>query len=249
MWPGRRRGQTGDVSGAYEERPAAAIPDAVVWCSVADGDRRVLPDGCSDLMLLGDRLVIAGPDTAAHISALAPGTSLVGIRFAPGWGPCVFGVPADEVRDQRVALDELWAPSGVRSLEARLLDADLVDRGPLLERIAADRLADAGTGPDRIVVAAARRLGTGESVDTVAGAVGVSPRQLRRLAHESFGYGPKLLARILRLGRALDLVRAGRPPAAAAAETGYVDQAHLSRDVKDLTGTTLRGLLAPRVAA
>lgn len=188
----------------YEERPSTVVPGAVVWRSVAEADRRVLPDGCADLLLLGDRLVIAGPDTTAHVGVARAGTPIVGLRFAPGWGPSVFGMPADEVRDQRVELDRAWAPAEVRALEGRLLDAEPDRRGVLLEGIAGDRLAVAGAGPDRLVVEAARRLGAGTPVDEVAAAVGLSPRHLRRLAQGAFGYGPKLLARILRLGRALD---------------------------------------------
>jgi AraC-like DNA-binding protein len=221
---------------SYAERPSRRVPGAVVWRTVADGNGRVIPDGCSDLLLIGERLVIAGPDTTAKVGEVAAGTPIHGLRFAPGWGPSVYGVPADRVRDQRVPLDQVWDPATVRGLEARLADGDVT-----LEAIAVDRLARAT--PPAPIVEAARCLAAGESVDATAEAVGLSPRQLRRLANESFGYGPKLLGRVLRLNQALDRVRAGRPAADAAAETGYVDQAHLCRDVKDLTGVTLGQLV------
>jgi AraC-like DNA-binding protein len=222
---------------SYTERPSTRVPGAVVWRSVADGAGRVIPDGCSDLLLIGDRLVIAGPDTTAKVGEVAAGTPIQGLRFAPGWGPAVYGVPADRVRDQRVPLDHVWAPATVRLLEGRLAEGRVT-----LEAIAVERL-DAAAPPSAPIVEAARCLAAGESVDATADAVGLSPRQLRRLAHESFGYGPKLLVRVLRLNQALDRVRSGRPAADAAAETGYVDQAHLCRDVKDLTGVTLGQLV------
>jgi AraC-like DNA-binding protein len=50
------------------------------------------------------------------------------------------------------------------------------------------------------------------------------------------GYGPKRLGRVLRLRRALALARAGEELAAAAFCTGYTDQAHLSRDCRELAG-------------
>jgi AraC-like DNA-binding protein len=59
-----------------------------------------------------------------------------------------------------------------------------------------------------------------------------------------FGYGPKTLARILRLGAALDLARVGTPFGRVAAETGYADQAHLSREVRSLAGVPLRELVS-----
>lgn len=74
--------------------------------------------------------------------------------------------------------------------------------------------------------------------------MGLSERQLHRRSLAAFGYGPKTLARVLRLVRALRLVREGVPPASVAVTTGYADQAHLSREVGALTGTQLSVLLS-----
>ncbi|CAN5657105.1 hypothetical protein BH11ACT8_BH11ACT8_31520 [soil metagenome] len=63
----------------------------------------------------------------------------------------------------------------------------------------------------------------------------------------TFGYGPAHLGRVLRLGRALALADAGSSWAAVAATTGFTDQAHLSRDVRSLTGLTPTALRAERV--
>nr|WP_230416296.1 helix-turn-helix domain-containing protein [Micromonospora tarapacensis] len=60
-----------------------------------------------------------------------------------------------------------------------------------------------------------------------------------------FGYGPKTLARILRMRRALALARTGVPLAEVAARTGYADQAHLTRDTRALTGLPPTSLLPP----
>lgn len=60
----------------------------------------------------------------------------------------------------------------------------------------------------------------------------------------AFGYGPKTLARILRLRRALALAGAGVPFAETAARCGFADQAHLARDVRELAGVPLGRLLA-----
>lgn len=94
-----------------------------------------------------------------------------------------------------------------------------------------------------------RRVGRDEAVGTVAAAVGLSPRQLHRRSFDAFGYGPKLLARVLRLQRALDAARTGEALASVAATHGYADQAHLARDVRDLAGTTLGGLGLGQAAA
>ncbi|GGM29030.1 hypothetical protein GCM10012279_54650 [Micromonospora yangpuensis] len=76
-----------------------------------------------------------------------------------------------------------------------------------------------------------------------AAEVGLGPRLLRRRCQAWFGYGPKTLARILRMRRALALARCGTPLAEVAARSGYADQAHLTRDVRDLAGLPPQALL------
>jgi AraC-like DNA-binding protein len=58
-----------------------------------------------------------------------------------------------------------------------------------------------------------------------------------------FGYAPKTLQRIVRFQRALRLARSGVAAVDVAVAAGYADQAHLSHDVKRLSGVTLRHLL------
>jgi AraC-like DNA-binding protein len=50
--------------------------------------------------------------------------------------------------------------------------------------------------------------------------------------------GPKTLMQIHRFQHALHLARAGVPLSDAAVTAGYVDQAHLNRESKRLTGQT-----------
>ena len=70
----------------------------------------------------------------------------------------------------------------------------------------------------------------------VAAQFAYSPRQLRRLSSEWFGYGPKHLSKVLRWQAARALIDAGSTRTAAAAATGYADAAHLWRDEKSLLG-------------
>jgi len=83
----------------------------------------------------------------------------------------------------------------------------------------------------------------GEGVWALASSVGLSERQLHRRCLDAFGYGPKMLDRVLRMNVALDLARTGRALADVAVLHGYADQAHFTRDVKALTGLPPRTLL------
>ena len=51
-----------------------------------------------------------------------------------------------------------------------------------------------------------------------------------------YGYGPATLRRVLRFREAVRLLRSGHTVADAAAQVGYADQSHLSRQVRELAG-------------
>jgi methylphosphotriester-DNA--protein-cysteine methyltransferase len=85
------------------------------------------------------------------------------------------------------------------------------------------------------VRAAAQRLEAGR-VTEVARELAVSERHLRRLVSAHVGYGPKLLARVLRLRGALARVREGAELAQVAFDAGYSDQAHFGNDCRELAG-------------
>ncbi len=223
---------------AYEERPSS-IAGATVWTRVADGtDAWILPDGCMDLIWNGSSLFVAGPDTGPVLARATEGTPYTAIRFGPGTGPSVFGIPADQLQNQRVALEELWAPGDVARVMEQLHGAD--DLALVLEAASAARLVDAPLDP--LLAEVVRLVDAGRPIAEVADTVGLSDRQLHRRSLVAFGYGPKVLARILRLQKALALARSGTSFASAAAEAGYADQAHLAREVRALAGAPLTQL-------
>ncbi|MFD7878071.1 helix-turn-helix domain-containing protein [Streptomyces sp. NPDC059766] len=225
----------------YVERRSSSLSGAVVWTltpSAAEA-RPVLPDGCMDLLWTEGRLLVAGPDTRPHLPGGTP-ARWAGIRFFPGTAPALLGVPAYELRDRRVALDDLWPAAPVRRLCERVDAA--ADPGAALEEIARER-AGATDPPDPVTASLVAALAAGRAVAATADELGLGVRLLHRRSLAAFGYGPKTLARILRLQRALALARDGVPGAETAVRAGYADQAHLARDVRQLTGTTLGALL------
>jgi AraC-like DNA-binding protein len=193
-----------------------------------------------DLLWNEGRLLVAGPDTHAYVPEDMAG-HWAGVRFHPGTGPTFLGVPAHELRDLRVGLADLWPASEVRRLTARVAAA--ADPVTALERVALDRAA-AVEPPDPLLREVVTDLDAGRSIAATADRLGLSPRQLHRRSLTAFGYGPKTLARVLRLQRALALARSGLPFAETAIRSGFADQAHLARDVRELAGAPLGELLA-----
>ncbi|MFE6049596.1 helix-turn-helix domain-containing protein [Kitasatospora sp. NPDC056446] len=231
------------MSPEYTER-ASRLPGAVVWTKQAagrpGGGGPVLPDGCMDLLWTAGRLLVAGPDTRAFRPGPGLGGPWAGVRLRPGFAPALLGVPADELRDRRVDLADLRPGAEVRRLTERIDAAP--DRAAALEDLAL-HLAAAARPEDPQVRAVVAALTAGRSVAETAEAVGLGARQLHRRSLAAFGYGPKTLARILRMQRALALARSGVPLAETAARAGYADQAHLARDVRELAGAPVTVLL------
>lgn len=223
-----------------------APPDALrgvvacLWVRVTQTayELRVVPDGCTDVVWQqGVGTTVAGPDTTAKLVGCPPGDVLVGIRFLPGAGGGALGVSLDGLRDLRVDVADVNRAFDV--------DADLAP-GDVLERFVA---AAGGRRGDPLIAAAARRVAHQE-VGALAREIYVSERQLRRRFQAAVGYGPKTLARVLRFRRFVEAIDRGHTDLAALAwESGYADQAHLSREATRLAGLPPLRLIRARAAA
>jgi len=253
--PAHRAADGGIGRLTYRERaphPALADYIACTWADEARPGLRVLPDGCIDIVWIGDEaLTVAGPDTAANVIGLPEGTLTVGVRFRPGRAPGFLKARADELTNQSVELDALWGPETTVIAEA-LAAAPTVDgKQAILEAALLERLNDVRErDADAEVDAAIDVIGAAPS-QTRMGALSkdlnISERQLRRRFEQAIGYGPKTFGRVLRFRAFLSLVEDhGYSIGQAAAEAGYADQAHLSRECNDLAGLTPTELLAVR---
>ena len=218
-------------------REFSAPPLACLWIRTGASPGPILPDACSDLIWQAGRgAFVAGPDTGPAPVTGGPEAVFVGARFRPGAGGAALGLPLSELRDLRVDLADLD-----RAL-AEWLPADLEPR-EALRRVA--EIAAAAPPADAAIAEAARRLEQPQArVETLAGDLGLSERQLRRRCHAAAGYGPKTLQRVLRFRRFL----AARNPdlARAALDAGYADQSHLTRECTRLAGRPPAALLAQR---
>jgi AraC-like DNA-binding protein len=246
-----------DLPPGYTEWPApAGLRHAIacLWAQVTpdggpDREDLVLPDACSDLIWEPGRgAFVAGPDTGPVPTVMKAGTILVGVRFRPSVGGPALGVPLSELRDQRVDLVDLrrhdarWLPGTLDPDTAAIRALDL----------AASLVADGDTDP-AAARAAALLADPRVRAEDVAAEVGLSMRQLRRRCHAVVGYGPKTLQRVLRFRRFVARLDAGllrgqdaHDLAALAAQAGYADQAHLTRECRALAGLTPGALARQR---
>ncbi|HEY5262324.1 MAG TPA: helix-turn-helix domain-containing protein [Solirubrobacteraceae bacterium] len=219
---------------SYVERLVASPLAGCTWEQVTHTghEQRVVPDACVDLIWSGERLSIAGPDTRSRIVTLGPGSRLVGVRLRPGAASGVLGLPASELRDVSPDAADVLG----RDLAAALLEKLAPGSDPHAVLLRAVELR-ALRGPDPLVSAAIVALGRPRArVDQIAAELGVSARQLQRRVSDAVGYGPKMLARVLRFRRLQALPAA--PLVELALDAGYADQAHMTAEVTRLAGVS-----------
>lgn len=214
--------------------------------------QRDLPTGGVEMHCpIGGLPRLVGPLTGPSARVLPPYTTVVGARFWPGAASPLFGVPADDLVDVTVQLNDLWGGAASR-LGELLAGAPGPDAAlALLQRHLVRRLERADR-PDLLVTEAVGRLMPWHHVEigAVSTQLSISASQLRRRFLTTVGVGPKVLQRTLRFQGYLALAQAAanrsEPVGTVgdlAAQIGYADQAHLSRECLRLTGVTPRELL------
>lgn len=225
----------------------------------------VIPaDGSADIILRDDELVVAGPSTRWLLGSGSSQGPTIGLRFASGLAGSMLRLDADALRDRLVpGTDALAAETlrrGERALRAAAaVRSDSAMRAPsgaaapvfgagvfgaaVFDAITGSGFTPAGTALDW-VAEARRAAGRGEPVTVLAARLGTSERQLHRRMRQHFGYGYAALRRVLRAERARALIVRGAPLAVAAQGAGYSDQAHLTREFRELVGATPGGFAA-----
>lgn len=223
----------------YSEFPAPAAMQSHIlclWASVSSGPSRseIVPDGCVDIVVSGDgEPMVVGPDTGPWTYDSVGPVCTIGLRFVPGTARCALRLSVSEMLDTQFPLADLWGASAHR-VRDRLARTPVISEklSELAEAVFARcaavdrRVADA-------IVRIARNPRT--SVAELGEQYEITPRHVSRLFDSDVGYGPRTLARVLRLQRALDLLRGESSQLAEVAlVAGYADQSHMTRDFREL---------------
>ena len=195
----------------------------------------VYKDGVWRPSSAGGGAIVMGAVTHATFASLTERAAMIGVYLRPRGIARLLGVPASDLTDRVISLNEIWRGfernsdcTNLESVEAILLRR-LRDRPPRR----ADGVAD--------IASYVRRRGGQVSVDTMSELSGVSRQHLARLFREQIGIGPKLYARLARFRAALAHV--GRPErteswSQISARLGYADQSHLIAEFREFTSFT-----------
>lgn len=206
-------------------------------------------------------LWVCGPERSGWDFELPDGMQSVGVRFRPGAASAVLGVSASQLADTRWRVHKVLGRAADQRLQVALGQPNRAGTGHEALTEFVDEYVCRMSQRDRqqlrfsdsVLDALAARpcanaLQLADSLD-------MNVRGLLRRSMCSFGYGPSVLARVLRLQRFLAISSTGRcagratPLGRLAVDAGYSDQAHLTRECRTISGLTPVQLLRHYVPA
>lgn len=261
---------TGTRSQAQDDKPLiyteysvpCEIADVVQcgWSFVARADlvgayaHHVLPDGCISLVYrvgvppLGGMLILSGPRVRELRVDVYARNQFWGIRFWPDTGAALLGLDPVVLREHSVPLIAHAPPLAEELTSALNRCSSLEAALQVFHGFAASRRGHCLPLDEAVreAIIAIHSADGAEPIATIAAEVGLSPRQFQRRFRARVGLTPKEYARIRRMRTALFNALQGESKdwASVAANSGYSDQAHLSRDAAALTGLTPAGFEA-----
>lgn len=185
---------------------------------------------------------------------VASGAAQTGLHLDLTWrgARALLGLPAAELAGDTVDLAALLGPHADR-LQEQVAEHDTwPERFAALDRALTALLArgpgEHGIHPD-VGYAWDRLADTGGNlrIEELAGEIGWSRRHLGGRFRTETGLAPKQAARVIRFERACARLRTRAGSLADVAATGgYVDQAHLARDFRELAGQSATAWMAER---
>jgi AraC-like DNA-binding protein len=225
----------------FADGHACVVVDLGATCNLDHGWRTGTPVGARAIGALTHVGAPAGNDRP----------KMVGAYFEPGATAGLLHVPAAELTDRVVNLDDVWGTAGARLAEdlADLEESARIDR---FEAALRERLRRAPRYRSRVDAIGLARWVREEpaamSVERLAAASGVSRQQLTRIFREVIGVSPKRYCRLARFQAALTYAGAGSGVrwAQVAAQLGYSDQSHMIAEFRELSSLTPQALATQR---
>lgn len=228
VWDFVRRDRTGQV--------ARFLPEAVVTVSFQYGAPVRIRRGGQDCLVRS--FVLGATDQYMDIASTGEVACVV-VKLAPGGTRALSHIRWAALRNRVVDARHLWGQDELASFEGALALA-----GGSAERmdLARSFLNQRTTPMSPTIVGRALRLmaqsGGAIRIEHMAEQLGASVRNLERRFVAEIGLSPKLVARVVRLHRALRQVERGMDWSCVALEAGFSDQAHLTREFQSMLATS-----------
>lgn len=197
------------------------------------------PDGTTNLVL------IRSPDQALFAQLVRPSLTAMTVPVAQGFHYCGLRLRPEMARAV-TGREPVPGPPEFTSLEGPFAgvwrDLARLESGAC-DWIGTMSLFAALSAGDAMVAEAVDRIiasGGTVSLAKLAAGAGLSERQFRRRFHAATGHSPKQYADVQRVRHALILALEGADWAGVAHDSGFADQSHLTRDIRERFGTAPR---------
>jgi AraC-like DNA-binding protein len=203
-------------------------------------EQRVLPNLAVNVTFFQRGHGVFGPARDVFSHVLDGAGQGVGARFRPGCFRPFLGRPVSTIADRSVPLEGIFgsvAGTITESVQKATGDDEIVRLMDGLLSANARQLPPAAGQAAKVVESIADDPGITKVSDLVT-LSGLGARSLQRLFAEHVGTTPKWAIRVCRLNDAARRITTDPAPdyAALAADLGYSDQAHFSRDFRAMTG-------------
>ncbi|MFC9969591.1 DUF6597 domain-containing transcriptional factor [Spirillospora sp. NPDC127200] len=215
----------------------------VAWDVPVPHDTKVLAHPNVHLVFEEPEARVYGVDRNLFVRRIEGTGQVLGVKFRPGgFRPFAAG-PVADLADRRLPATEFFGPEITEWNAAVLAAPDGAAMAARAEEFLLPRLPEAPDALAEDAAAIVERITSSPSlvrVDQVAEEAGLSVRTLQRLFAEYVGASPKWTLRRARLHEAAARADQGTRVdwASLAADLGYADQAHLTRDFAATVGTT-----------
>jgi AraC-like DNA-binding protein len=194
--------------------------------------RRILPDGCADLIFaLEAQSYLVGTMTVFKDTLTSPSMSLIGVRFRAGGMNVFYPQPQYEITDLKLPFkdpklsDLIWSAHNLPAVIDHYYLQKIPFRATLMSAIVSDIQYTKGK----------------TSLPQLVDKYHISERKLERLFKKEVGITVKGYSKIIRFVHTLELlqdVERSKSMVQIAVEAGYYDQAHLCNEIKKYAGST-----------
>ncbi|WP_336076526.1 AraC family transcriptional regulator [Paenibacillus sp. 203] len=242
--------ESGPANRVVEENLATSCEDtASLSLPQEETMERVLPDGCTDILLEYDpvnkrqELSYCGTFTQPFVSARQAGseTRIFAVRFLPGGAHYFHGMPTHLFTGGNYHLEDLW-PESITIIGERIMEAqNFNERVRIMDEYLNQLLLRRRTSDCDLMKNLLHRIfvsGGSVGVKELAEREAISERQINRKFGQWIGISPKKFSEVVRFQSVLHSIQSGGGLdwAELALKHSFFDQAHLIRDFRRFYG-------------
>ncbi|MGV6935263.1 AraC family transcriptional regulator [Paenibacillus sp. CMM36] len=236
-----------------EENVAVSDKDAasLSWMEEEEAVDRVLPDGCTDILLEYDsvskrqELSYCGTFTNPFVSTRQVGseTRIFAVRFFPGGAHYFHGMPTHLFTGGNYHLEDLW-PESIAVIGERIMEAqNFNERVRIMDEYLNQLLLRQRTNDCDLMKNLLHRIfvsGGSVGVKELAERETISERQLNRKFGQWIGISPKKFSEVVRFQSVLRSIQSGGSLdwTELALKHSFFDQAHLIHDFRKFYGAS-----------